>query len=122
MSVPHHKPICQLIKLKPKTVAKYKSLHGGFWLRVSFALEPHYIVGSGCSSHYHPPLDLLTATFKYTGDYEKDMQGIAEDKGTQRWWKVTDGMQESLNESATGSGGEVTWWTELEEIFKAELA
>jgi len=93
-------------------------LHGAFWPEVLFALEPHHIADSGCSSHYYPSLDLLTATFKYTGDYEKDMQGIAEDKGTQRWWKVTDGMQESLDEGAKGSGGEVPWWTELEEIVR----
>lgn len=49
---------------------------------------------------------------KYTGaDYTKDMAGIAADPETQRWWKVTDGMQESFEKGATGSGGEVPWWT-----------
>jgi hypothetical protein len=49
---------------------------------------------------------------KYVGDdYEKDMAGVAADPETQRWWKVTDGMQESFNPGATGSGQDVPWWT-----------
>lgn len=55
---------------------------------------------------------LLIANFKYTGeDYGKDMADIAADPDTQRWWKLTDAMQESLQEGATGSGGDVPWWT-----------
>ena len=38
------------------------------------------------------------------------MRGIGEDPETQRWWKVTDGMQESFVEGATGSGGTIPWW------------
>jgi len=54
----------------------------------------------------------LIATFKYTGDdFEKDMKAIKENEETQRWWKVTDEMQESFNEGATGSGKEIPWWT-----------
>ena len=30
---------------------------------------------------------------------------------TQRWWSLTDGMQESFNEGATGSGADVPRWT-----------
>ena len=59
-----------------------------------------------------PPLQLLIANFKYTGsDYDADMKAIAADEETQRWWKVTDGMQESFEAGATGSGQEVPWWT-----------
>ena len=49
---------------------------------------------------------------KYTGtDYEADMKKVAEDPETQRWWKVTDGMQESFEGGAEGSGKETPWWT-----------
>ena len=73
------------------------------------ALERHHIVDY--SIHYYQPLRLLIANFKYVGtDYDADMAGIAADPETQRWWKVTDGMQESLVEGATGSGGPVPWW------------
>jgi L-rhamnose mutarotase len=48
---------------------------------------------------------------KYTGtDYDGDMAAIAKDPDTQRWWKITDGMQESFVEGATGSGKEIPWW------------
>ena len=73
------------------------------------ALECHHIVDY--SIHYYPPLQLLIANFKYDGtDFDADMREIAEDPETQRWWKVTDHMQESVVEGATGSGGAVPWW------------
>lgn len=56
-------------------------------------------------------MNLLIANFKYVGeDYEKDMANVANDQETQRWWKLTDGMQESFVDGATGSGGDVSWW------------
>lgn len=49
---------------------------------------------------------------KYTGsDYENDMKKVADDPDTQRWWKVTDGMQESFEVGAEGSGQAIPWWT-----------
>ncbi|KAL7282991.1 hypothetical protein ACG7TL_002411 [Trametes sanguinea] len=85
------------------------ALHASVWPGVLAALARHHI--ADYSIHYHAPLRLLVATFKYTGsDYDADMRGIAAVPETQRWWKVTDGMQESFVEGATGSGGEVPWW------------
>ncbi|EPQ58662.1 rhamnose mutarotase [Gloeophyllum trabeum ATCC 11539] len=113
MSISHSK------RLKPESVAEYKALHAAVWPGVLAALQRHHI--ADYSIYHYPPLNLLVATFKYTGeDYAKDMAGIAADPETQRWWKVTDGMQESFNEGATGSAGEVPWWTELEEVFRFE--
>jgi L-rhamnose mutarotase len=64
------------------------------------------------SIHHYPPLQLLVATFKYTGsDYEGDMKMMAGDPETQRWWNITDGMQESFREGAEGSGKDIPWWT-----------
>ncbi|KAG6883663.1 hypothetical protein C0993_004851 [Termitomyces sp. T159_Od127] len=48
------------------------------------------------------------------------MAKVAQDPETQRWWKVTDAMQESFEEGAEGSGKEVPWWTNLEEVFRFE--
>ena len=44
------------------------------------------------------------------GLHAADMAAIAQDPETRRWWAVTDAMQESLVDSATGSGGDVPWW------------
>ncbi|TCD70611.1 hypothetical protein EIP91_002641 [Steccherinum ochraceum] len=119
MTVPHSKRICQIIKLKPEAEAEYKTIHAAVWPGVLAALKRHHIVDY--SIHYYPPLQLLIAHFKYNGsDFDADMKGIAADPETQRWWTVTDGMQESFEVGATGSAGEVPWWTSLEEVFRLE--
>ncbi|KAI0781421.1 rhamnose mutarotase [Trametes elegans] len=119
MAIPHTKRVCQIIKLKPEAEAEYRAIHASVWPGVLAALARHH--DADYSIHYHPPLRLLIATFKYTGaDYGADMAAIAADPETRRWWALTDGMQESLVEGATGSGGEVTWWQELEEVFRFE--
>ncbi|TRM59812.1 rhamnose mutarotase [Schizophyllum amplum] len=120
MSVPHSKRICQIVKLKDEAVAEYMDIHANVWPTVLAALERAHVVDY--SIYYHAPMKLLIATMKYTGD---DYEGIwrrwvAADPETQRWWKVTDGMQESLNEGATGSGKDVPWWTEVPEVFRFE--
>ena len=62
--------------------------------------------------HHAAALGLLVAHFTYTGtDYAGDMRRVGEDAETRRWWALTDGLQESFNAAATGSGGEEEWWT-----------
>ncbi|CDO68914.1 hypothetical protein BN946_scf185000.g57 [Trametes cinnabarina] len=119
MSIPHTKRICQLIKLKHEHEQEYLALHRDVWPGVLAALARHHI--ADYSIFYHAPLHLLIATFKYTGaDYAADMRGVAADPETQRWWKLTDDMQESLVEGAAGSGGEVPWWQDVPEVFRFE--
>ncbi|KAF8894796.1 rhamnose mutarotase [Infundibulicybe gibba] len=111
------KRICQIIKLKPSCVDEYKAIHAAVWPAVLSALKQAHIVDY--SIHHYPPLQLLIATFKYTGDnYAEDMKKVADDPETQRWWALTDGMQESFIEGAQGSGKDIPWWTELEEVFR----
>ncbi len=58
---------------------------------------------------------------KYIGeDYAKDMEAMKANPKVQEWWRMTDGMQQSPNEGATGSMGEVPWWREVEEVFHTE--
>jgi len=119
MSVPHFKRVCQITKLKPSAVEEYKSIHAAVWPSVLAALNRAHVVDY--SIYHYPALQLLIATFKYTGtDYEGDMKKVAEDEETKRWWAVTDLMQESLVEGAEGSGKDVPWWQELEEVFRFE--
>jgi L-rhamnose mutarotase len=100
------------MQVKPDALKEYMDIHKNVWPSVLDALRRHHIIDY--SIHYWPAPDfhLLIANMKYTGDnYEEDMAGIAADPETQRWWKVTDGMQESFNAGATGSGREIPWWT-----------
>jgi L-rhamnose mutarotase len=91
-------------------VDEYKEVHRNVWPSVLGALRRYHIVDY--SINHYPPLNLLIANFKYVGsDFEKDMKAIGEDEETQRWWRLTDRMQESLNDGATGSGKAIPWWT-----------
>ncbi|KAJ6606341.1 rhamnose mutarotase [Mycena vulgaris] len=113
------KRVCQLIKLKPAAEAEYRAIHAEVWPSVLAALARAHV--TDYSIHYYAPMQLLVATFKYTGsDYEADMKAVGEDPETQRWWKVTDVMQETLVDGAQGSGGEIPWWAEAEEVFRFE--
>ncbi|KAI6123226.1 hypothetical protein EDD16DRAFT_1567727, partial [Pisolithus croceorrhizus] len=104
------KRICQIIKLKAEFAEEYRRLHANVWPDVLAALGKHHITDYSIS-HY-PPLQLLIATFKYTGDdFERDMEAIGEDEETRKWWEITDRMQESFNDGAYGSGKEISWWT-----------
>jgi L-rhamnose mutarotase len=98
-------------QLKPEHADEYKKLHAAAWPGVLAALARHHI--ADYSIHYYPPLDLLVAHMKYVGaDYAADVAGIAADPETNRWWALTDGMQESFNAGATGSkGSPEPWWT-----------
>ncbi|EMD34365.1 hypothetical protein CERSUDRAFT_97626 [Gelatoporia subvermispora B] len=119
MSTPHTKRFCQIIKLKPGAEETYKELHADAWPGVLAAIARAHIVDY--SIHHYAPLRLLIAHFKYTGtNYEGDMRALAQDPETQRWWSLTDGLQESLVEGAKGSGGDVPWWLDLEEVFRFE--
>ncbi|KAI0818499.1 rhamnose mutarotase [Irpex lacteus] len=112
--------------LKPEYEEEYIQIHANVWPSVLSALARHNI--ADYSIHYHKPLQLLIAHFKYIGsDYEKDMAGIASDPETQRWWTVTDQMQESFQDGASGSGasgsgGSVPWWTDVPEVFRFDGA
>ncbi|KAF1993080.1 hypothetical protein P154DRAFT_528037 [Amniculicola lignicola CBS 123094] len=77
MATPHAKRICQIIKLKPEAADEYKKIHAEVWPSVLAALENAHIVDY--SINHYPPLQLLIATMKYTGDdYEGDMKKVAE--------------------------------------------
>lgn len=119
MSAPHTKRICQIIKLKPECVDEYKEVHRNVWPGVLNAIRRYHIVDY--SINHYPQLNLLIANFKYTGsDFEKDMKAIGDDEETQRWWRLTDSMQESFNDGAPGSGKDIPWWTDVEEVFRFE--
>lgn len=48
------------------------------------------------------------------------MAEIGKSEATKKWWKMTDGMQESYVPGATGSESGPGWWTNCEEVFRME--
>ncbi|RSH94466.1 hypothetical protein EHS25_004269 [Saitozyma podzolica] len=121
------KRICQVIRVKPAQLDEYKKVHAAVWPEVLGALRKAHVVVTSLirlvdySIHYFEPHNLLIAHMRYIGnDFEKDMEGIKESEATRRWWKMTDGMQESFVPGATGSESGPGWWTSAEEVFRLE--
>jgi L-rhamnose mutarotase len=101
--------VAQVVRLVPEMEAEYRRIHAAVWPEVLAALKRSNVANYSIFLRD----GLLFAYFEYTGDdYEADMAKIAADPATQRWWKVTDKMQEPL---ATAAPGE--WWAPAEEVF-----
>jgi L-rhamnose mutarotase len=129
----------QVVKLKKDRVDEYKACHAKVWPDVLkqikdcgiedcklTVLPPSYslIEQSLCngvidSIFYDDGLGLLFASFKYIGyDYAGDMEKMAGNPKVREWWKMTDGMQESLVEGAVSSeAGTPSWWRPMEQVF-----
>jgi L-rhamnose mutarotase len=73
------------------------------------------------SIFHDPGTGILFASFKYVGtDYAGDMVRMGQNPKVREWWRMTDGMQESLVPGATSSeAGEPAWWRGVEEVFYA---
>ena len=92
--------------------AEYRRLHGSVWPEVLEQIRKSNI------SDYSIFLrdGLLFGTYMYSGeDHDADMQKMAEDPATQRWWKLTAPCQVPI---ATAADGE--WWASMEEVFHFE--
>lgn len=71
------------------------------------------------SIFHDPGTGILFASFKYVGsDYAGDMERMQQNPKVREWWKMTDGMQESMVPGAKDSeSGEPSWWKGVEEVF-----
>nr|WP_221185617.1 L-rhamnose mutarotase [Flexivirga oryzae] len=88
---------------------EYRRLHADVWPEVLATLQHAHV------SNYSIFLrdGLLFSYLEYTGeDYESDMQAIADDPATQRWWQLTDPCQAPVATAADGQ-----WWAPAEEVF-----
>jgi len=100
-----------LIGLKPEHVAEYRKLHAAVWPEILDKI-------SGCNIRNYTiflrePENLLFGYWEYIGaDFEADMQRMAEDPNTQRWWDVCMPCQEPLESRREGE-----WWAMMEEVF-----
>lgn len=113
------KRICQVVKLRPERVEEYKRVHQSVPEPVMANIRKYHI--EDYSIHYAPNLNLLIATFKYLGDdLEADSAKMRQDPDNQKWWALTDGMQETFIEGSEGSVDEAGWWLPLEEVFRLD--
>ena len=102
----------QIIGVRPEAIDAYERLHAEPWPRVLDRIHRSNIRNY---SIYREGTQLF-AYFEYVGDdFEADMAAMAADPETQRWWALTDAMQEPLEDREPGS-----WWTTMPEVFHAD--
>jgi L-rhamnose mutarotase len=98
-----------IIKLKPENFEQYKQLHAAVWPEVLKVISQCNIQNY---SIYHKD-GLLFSYFEYMGnDFKADMDKMAADPVTLKWWEACKPCQEPLS---TRKNGE--WWADMEEIF-----
>jgi L-rhamnose mutarotase len=98
-----------VVQLRPEHEIEYRRLHADVWPGVLATLRR---VGVRNYSIFLRD-GLLFSYLEYTGDDWTAAQAeIAADPETQRWWQLTDAMQEPLKTTAEGE-----WWAPAEEVF-----
>jgi L-rhamnose mutarotase len=101
--------IATVIRLHPEHEVEYRRLHANVWPSVLATLRR---VGVRNYSIFLRD-GLLFSYLEYLGDdWTAAQAAIAADPDTQRWWQLTDPMQEALTTAAEGE-----WWAAAEEVF-----
>jgi len=103
-----------VIGVKEEKLEDYKELHANPWPEVNRKLKECnicnysiYVRRMPDGNHY------LFSYFEYTGDnFEEDMEKMAADPMTQKWWKETDPCQTPLPDREEGE-----WWASMEEVY-----
>jgi L-rhamnose mutarotase len=102
----------QRIRLRPDGIEAYEALHAAPWPAVLDQIRRSNIRSY---TIYRDGLELF-ASFEYVGDdFAADMAAMAADPETQRWWQLTDALQEPLPDREPGA-----WWKTMVEVFHAD--
>ncbi len=100
--------------LKPEKVERYEYLHAHPWPAVSQRIKACHIQNYSIYEREINGQVYLFSYLEYTGtNFEADMQLMAADPETQRWWKETDPCQQPLPEAA--ARGKI--WSDAREVF-----
>lgn len=100
-----------VIGIKPETIDEYKRIHADTWPEVLKRLTAANI--KNYTIFLREPENQLFAYWEYHGtDFDADMQFIADDEATQRWWDICKPMQAPLDSRAEGE-----WWAMMEPVF-----
>jgi len=98
-----------VININPEKIKEYKDLHAAVWPDVLKKITECNI------RNYSIYLkdNSLFSYFEYIGnDFNTDMENMAADPTTQKWWDVCKPCQVPIQNRA---GGE--WWANMEEVF-----
>ncbi len=98
-----------VIDLRPEFEEEYKKLHAAVWPGVLQRIQMSNI--QNYSIYLHE--GRLYSYFEYAGDdFKGDMDRMAQDPETVRWWDVCKPMQKKLP-----TAGADEWWAEINEVF-----
>jgi L-rhamnose mutarotase len=101
-----------VIKVRPEKLEEYKQLHAAVWPAVLQMITDCNI--RNYSIYYKD--GFLFSYFEYVGDnFTADMEKMAADPTTQRWWEQCKPCQEPLETRQPGE-----WWAGMEEVFHWE--
>lgn len=108
------KRYAMVIGVKGEKLDEYKKLHAAVWPEVLKTIKECnirnysiYLRKLPDGKHY------LFNYFEYIGkDFALDMNKMAADPTTQKWWAVCKPCQEPFANRQTGK-----WWTAMEEVF-----
>ena len=99
----------QVIKIKPDGLEAYKKWHANPMPGVNEMIKE-------CNLQNYSIFvrgDYLFAYMEYVGsDYEADMEKMAADPATQRWWDVVKPLMQPLADRKDGD-----FWSDMEEIY-----
>lgn len=100
--------------LKPEKAQYYRELHANPWPAVVKMIKQSNIRNFSIHEREIGGSLYLIAYFEYTGNnFDADMEKMAADPETQRWWKETDPCQSPLPDAACH--GKI--WGETREVF-----
>lgn len=101
-----------VIKVKLEKLEEYKRLHANAWPDVIKMIKECNM--TNYTIFYKD--GYLFSYFEYTGkDYKADMEKMAADPITQKWWSLCEPCQEPLETRADGE-----WWAVMEEVFHVD--
>jgi L-rhamnose mutarotase len=98
-----------VVLLHPEREQEYRHLHAEVWPDVLAALKQAQV------SNYSIFLrdQYLFSYLEYTGqNFAADMEAVANEPATRRWWELTAPCQSPLQTAAEGE-----WWAPAEEVF-----
>jgi len=105
-----------LIGLRPEKKDYYIELHAATWPNVLDQIRESNIRNYSIYMAEMEGKLYLFSYFEYVGtDFEADMQKMAKDPETQRWWKETDPCQTRLPGTPEGQQ-----WTKITEVFHTD--
>jgi L-rhamnose mutarotase len=103
--------------IKTDKIAYYEQLHAAIWPAVLHEIRQCHIRNYSIYIQRIGDSSFLFSYFEYTGmDFAGDMQKMAGDSATRRWWRETDPTQLPL----PGAAARKEIWTNMQEVFHAD--